>query len=125
MEQRKILVIDDYEQGILINALNDMRNELKAEDKSTDAVDDLIIKTAEAKNKRFRVAEEELYRDTGIRPEITVKGNTICGFTEDDKFDEQAFYKHIDGILKTDHFKNTSVKIKFKTSSDLVGINKV
>lgn len=61
MEQRKVLVIDDYEQGILINALNDMRNELKAEDKSTDAVDDLIIKTAEAKNKRFRVAEEELY----------------------------------------------------------------
>ena len=61
MEQRKVLVIDDYEQGILINALNDMRNELKAEDKSTDAVDDLIIKTVEAKNKRFRVAEEELY----------------------------------------------------------------
>ena len=61
MEQRKVLVIDDYEQGILINALNDMRNELKAEDKSTDAVEDLIIKTAEAKNKRFRVAEEELY----------------------------------------------------------------
>lgn len=61
MEQRKVLVIDEYEQGILINALNDMRNELKAEDKSTDTVDDLIIKTAEAKNKRFRVAEEELY----------------------------------------------------------------
>ena len=61
MEQRKVLVIDEYEQGILINALNDMRNELKAEDKSTDAVEDLIIKTAEAKNKRFRVAEEELY----------------------------------------------------------------
>ena len=61
MEQKKVLVIDEYEQGILINALNDMRNELKAEDKSTDAVDDLIIKTAEAKNKRFRVAEEELY----------------------------------------------------------------
>ena len=61
MEQRKVLVIDEYEQGILINAHNDMRNELKAEDKSTDAVDDLIIKTAEAKNKRFRVAEEELY----------------------------------------------------------------
>ena len=61
MEQRKVLVIDEYEQGILINALNDMRNDLKAEDKSTDAVDELIIKTAEAKNKRFRVAEEELY----------------------------------------------------------------
>ena len=63
MEQKRVLVIDDYEQGILINALNDMRNDLKAEDRSTDAVDDLIIKTAEAKSKRFRVAEDELYRD--------------------------------------------------------------
>ncbi len=42
---------------------------------------------------------------------ITVKGNTICGYTEDSKFDEQAFYKHIDGILKADHFKETTVKI--------------
>ena len=63
MEQKKVLVLDEYEQGILINALNGMRNDLKAEDRSTDAVDDLIIKTAEAKSKRFRVAEDELYRD--------------------------------------------------------------
>ncbi len=42
---------------------------------------------------------------------IMVKGNTICGFTQDDKFDEQAFYKHIDGILKADNFRDTSVKI--------------
>ena len=63
MEQKKILVLDDYEQGIIINALNDMRNDLKAEDKSTDAVDDLIIKTAEARSKRFRVAEHDIYRE--------------------------------------------------------------
>lgn len=42
---------------------------------------------------------------------ITVRGNTICGFTEDHKFNEQAFQKHIDGILRTDRFKDTSVKI--------------
>lgn len=42
---------------------------------------------------------------------ITVKGNTICGFTQDAKFDEQAFYKHIDGILKKDGYKDTTVKI--------------
>lgn len=42
---------------------------------------------------------------------IAVKGNTICGFTEDIRFDEQAFNKHIDGILKTDNFRDTSVKI--------------
>ena len=63
MEQKKVLVLDEYEQGILINALNGMRNDLKAEDKNTDAVDDLIIKTAEAKSKRFRVAEEDVYRE--------------------------------------------------------------
>ena len=63
MEQKKVLVLDDYEQGIIIHALNDLRNDLKAEDKSTDAVDDLIIKTAEARSKRFRVAEHDIYRE--------------------------------------------------------------
>lgn len=42
---------------------------------------------------------------------ITVKGNTLCGYTQDVKFNEQAFYKHIDGILKADNFRETSVKI--------------
>ena len=42
---------------------------------------------------------------------ITVKGNTLCGYTQDNKFDEQAFYKHIDGILKADNYRDTSVKI--------------
>lgn len=42
---------------------------------------------------------------------ITVKGNTICGFTEDAKFAEQEFYKHITHILKADNYKETSVKI--------------
>lgn len=42
---------------------------------------------------------------------LTVKGNTICGFTEDSKFSENDFYRHLDGILKTDGYKNVSVKI--------------
>jgi hypothetical protein len=42
---------------------------------------------------------------------IAVKGNTICGFTEDNNFDEQAFYTHISAILKKDNFCDTSVKI--------------
>ena len=42
---------------------------------------------------------------------ITVRGNTICGFSQDDKFEEQAFYKHIDTVLKKDNYKDTSVKI--------------
>lgn len=42
---------------------------------------------------------------------LTVKGNTVCGYTESTSFDEQAFSKHIDGILKADGYKNITVKI--------------
>lgn len=42
---------------------------------------------------------------------LTVRGNTICGFTENSNLDEQAFYKHIDSLLKKDNFKDTSIKI--------------
>ncbi len=42
---------------------------------------------------------------------ITVKGNTLCGYTEDGKFDAQAFARHLDGILKMDGFTQVSLKI--------------
>ncbi|MBR3509505.1 MAG: hypothetical protein IKO03_12160 [Lachnospiraceae bacterium] len=42
---------------------------------------------------------------------LTIKGNTVCGYTESPKFDEQAFYHHLDQLLKIDSFKNVNVKI--------------
>lgn len=42
---------------------------------------------------------------------ITVKGNTLCGYTQDAAFDEQAFSRHITDILKKDGFKDVTVKI--------------
>lgn len=42
---------------------------------------------------------------------VTVKGNTICGFTQDERFEEQAFNKHISAILKADNYRDTSIKI--------------
>lgn len=42
---------------------------------------------------------------------ITVKGNTLCGFTQDPAFEEQKFYTHITELLKKDGFKDISVKI--------------
>lgn len=42
---------------------------------------------------------------------LAVKGNTICGYTENEKFDEKAFSKQIAGSLRTDGFKDVSVKI--------------
>lgn len=42
---------------------------------------------------------------------LAVRGNTVCGFTEDKAFEENEFYKHINDILKLDGHKNITVKI--------------
>jgi len=48
MERKRILKIDEREQGIIINALVDMRNDLIDEQRAHDAVDDIILKVADA-----------------------------------------------------------------------------
>ena len=40
----KILELDKYEIGIIINALNDLRNRLINEKEETDAVDEVLLK---------------------------------------------------------------------------------
>lgn len=67
--------------------------------KVSDGLDELYDMVFTSYDKNYPVAH------------MAVRGNTICGFTEDPGFDEQAFYKHIDGILKTDNLRDTSVKI--------------
>lgn len=42
---------------------------------------------------------------------MIVCGNTVCGFSEDKKFAENEFYKHISDILKLDGHKDVTVKI--------------
>lgn len=42
---------------------------------------------------------------------LVVRGNTVCGFTEDEAFGESEFYKHINDILKLDGHKNITVKV--------------
>jgi len=42
---------------------------------------------------------------------MVVKGNTVCGFTEEKEFKEQDFNKHITDILKVDGYKEVSVKV--------------
>ena len=61
MEKEEIyhIALDDYEHGIIIRSLNDEKTDLMNEGKSTDAVDDLIIKVGTAPKKKFRVIEKE------------------------------------------------------------------
>ena len=56
-EERYYLSVDDYEQGVLLCALNDKRTALINQNKSTDAVDELIVKVGKAPTKKFKVLE--------------------------------------------------------------------
>lgn len=58
-EERKVLTLDSYEQGIVINALNDMRNKKLNEQKPTDAVDDILLKAIDAPTKKVRLRDDE------------------------------------------------------------------
>ena len=52
------LEIDEYEQGILINALNHLRNQQIREKRPTDPIDDLIMKIIEKGPRNLMVAEK-------------------------------------------------------------------
>lgn len=58
-EEQYYVALDDYEHGVVIRSLNDEKTDLKREGKSTDAVDDLIIKFGHAPKKKFKVIEKE------------------------------------------------------------------
>ena len=60
MEREKLyhIALDDYEHGIIIRSLNDKKTDLMNEGKSTDAIDDLIVKVGTAPQKKFKVIKE-------------------------------------------------------------------
>ena len=53
------IVFDEYERGIIINALNDKRNALIKEGRYTDAVAEVLLKVINAKQKRFKIKYTE------------------------------------------------------------------
>ncbi len=53
------IVFDEYERGIIINALNDKRNSLIKDGRYTDAVDEVLLKVINAKQKRFKIKYTE------------------------------------------------------------------
>ena len=60
MEREKLyhIALDEYEHGIIIRTLNDKKTDLMNEGKSTDAIDDLIVKVGTAPQKKFKVIKE-------------------------------------------------------------------
>ena len=54
-EKKRVLLIDRYEYGILVNALNNMRNELIREQDPTEYVDDILLKVVNAPIKGVKI----------------------------------------------------------------------
>lgn len=57
-EEKRIVELDRYEHGILVNALYDQHNDLLAEKRATDAVDDVLLKVIDAPTKKVRCRRE-------------------------------------------------------------------
>ena len=57
-EERRILALDRYEHGVVVNALNEMRNDLLEEQRSTDIVDEVLLKAIDAPTKKVRGRDE-------------------------------------------------------------------
>ncbi|TCX48954.1 hypothetical protein [Dehalobacter sp. 14DCB1] len=51
-EEERVLTLDDYEYGVVVNALNELRNDLIEEKRPTDAVDELLLKTIDTPTKK-------------------------------------------------------------------------
>ena len=51
-EEKRVITLDGYEYSVMVNALNELRNDLIEEQRSTDVVDDLLIKTIDAPTKK-------------------------------------------------------------------------
>ena len=55
MRDRKYYIaLDDFERRIVVNCLNEMRNNLISNGKYTDAVDEVLLKIIDAKQKKFK-----------------------------------------------------------------------
>ena len=56
----KKLRLDDFERQLVVNCLNEMRNNPIANGKYTDAVDEVLLKIINAKQKKFKVIYKEV-----------------------------------------------------------------
>ena len=58
-EERRVITLNNYEHGVVINALNELRNGLIQEERPTDVVDELLLKTIDAPTRRTRRNRDE------------------------------------------------------------------
>lgn len=57
-EEKRVLTLDKYEHGVVVNALNEMHNDLLEEQRSTDIVDEVLLKAIDAPTKKVKSRDE-------------------------------------------------------------------
>ena len=57
-EEKRVLTLNKYEHGVVVNALNEMRNDLLEEQRSTDIVDEVLLKAIDAPTKKVKCRDE-------------------------------------------------------------------
>ena len=56
--EKRVLTLDRYEHGVVVNALNELRNDLLEEQRSTDIVDEVLLKAIDAPTKKVKCRDE-------------------------------------------------------------------
>ena len=57
-DEKRVVMLNDFEQRLMVNGLTDFRNDLLREDKPTEDVDDLILKVIDAPTKKEKRRSE-------------------------------------------------------------------
>ena len=56
-QDKVVLTLDSYEHGIMIRALNELRNDLLEEQRDPGPVEDVLLKTIDAPSQKDRIAK--------------------------------------------------------------------
>ncbi len=62
MEEKRVIEVDDYQHGLIINSLNDRSNELVELGRDTEFVDETLIEVMDAPTKKQRKKYREMER---------------------------------------------------------------
>ena len=62
MEEKHVIEVDDYQHGLIINSLNNKRNELVEQGRDTEFVDETLIEVMDAPTKKQRKKYREMER---------------------------------------------------------------
>ena len=62
MEDKRVIEVDEYQQRLIIGSLNDTRNELVAQGRDTDFVDETLLDVMDAPTRKERKRNKELER---------------------------------------------------------------